>query len=110
MGARLLEKYGLNRALYLVRTLEIFSDTSASERMNVLEGIIHADIVKGVLAKLDELKDITNIIIYGNTTQASILESLFEMYARKGYNIFVLDLPVQASVMCVCELDKREGV
>ena len=110
MGARLLEKYGLNRALYLVRTLEIFSDTSASERMNVLEGIIHADIVKGVLAKLDELKDITNIIIYGNTTQASILEILFEMYARKGYYIFVLDLPVQASVMGVCELDKREGV
>lgn len=48
-GYEALKKYGTNRAIYMVRELELFSDVSTNVKDFFLEGIINGDIITALL-------------------------------------------------------------
>lgn len=48
-GFEALKKYGVNRAIYMVRELELFSNAKTEEKDSFLEGVINGDIIKALL-------------------------------------------------------------
>lgn len=48
-GFEALRKYGVNRAIYMIRELELFSNVNTEEKDSFLEGVINGDIIKALL-------------------------------------------------------------
>ncbi len=52
LGYDALQRYGFNHAIYAVRTLELFADTTAAQRHAFFQGVLTGGVVDGVLRRL----------------------------------------------------------
>jgi len=77
-GARNVYEYGFNRALYIVRSMELFADTEPRQRYSALEGVINADVLKGIHRLVGDKK--TKIVVAGNEEQYRIYAAIAEIY------------------------------
>lgn len=50
LGCRMVRKYGMNRALYIVRAMQLFTRATQSQRDSYMEGVINAGVVGALLA------------------------------------------------------------
>ena len=67
MGFQALKEYGINRALYLVNTMKIFSKLDKVEKTSFLEGVIMGGVILAFEKILeDKWMDIKGIAIVGN--------------------------------------------
>lgn len=87
LGCKILKENGFNRALYTVRSMELFSDTSPDDRKSLLEGILNAGIAQAVHAKLESLGKIRFIAVYGSAYQTDVLKLVFEEFCPGRYTI-----------------------
>jgi len=51
-GYRCLKTYGFNRAVYLVRTIDLFLDSSPSQRISYMEGVLNGGVMDAIHHKL----------------------------------------------------------
>jgi 2-dehydro-3-deoxygalactonokinase len=74
-GYDAVKKYGFNRATYMVRALDLFSDASQEERNFFYEGVIHADILTGIQS-CREFQTLDRICIAGKPVYFDIFNTL----------------------------------
>lgn len=48
MGYEALHKFGFNRALYMVRSMELFSDSTLAQRRSYLEGVVNSGVMDAI--------------------------------------------------------------
>lgn len=78
-GYENLNIYGFNRALYTVRTLELFMPASAQQRHSYFEGILNGGVLN-VIVNTNESKLFNNIAVYGSDESIEVFEILFKRY------------------------------
>ena len=78
-GYSLLNRLGFNRALYTVRTMELFLPATVDERHSFFEGILNGGVVKAVTDALDNTES-PILAIYGNSQSIDVFHALFEKY------------------------------
>lgn len=86
-GCRVLQKNGFNRALYTVRSMDLFSPTTPHERKSFLEGILNAGVAQAVHAKLGGENLLCELFVYGSEVQTGILRVVFEELYPGRYTI-----------------------
>ena len=108
-GVLALRRFGFNRALYITRSLDLFSDTKSGERKNFLEGVVNGDMVLEALRVIQRHPSIQDVIIYGSCDQYTILQAVAEV--SPGFENFSLhhveadpDFPMSVrGIMALCE-------
>ncbi len=77
LGFENLQEYGINRALYLANTMQIFSDFSNSKKTSYLEGVINGGVVLAFKKILNnKWKQAEKVVIAGNNNIAEIYNLL----------------------------------
>lgn len=77
MGYESLNLYGFNRALYMVRTMELFSDAALAQRRSYLEGVINGSIINNLFQKLSHSRQLPcTIAIAGPHLQYQIYHAI----------------------------------
>lgn len=85
-GVQALRRFGFNRALYITRSLELFSHTTGEERKSFLEGVVNGSAVAEALSVIGRHPHIRDIIIYGNQEQYAVLRAAAEVLPEnKGF-------------------------
>lgn len=75
-GAKNLEAFGFNRAIYIVRSLLLFTDSSVEQRKSYLEGVLNGGVLKAIKAVLGSAP--LNIYVCGNENQFKIIRTIAE--------------------------------
>lgn len=78
-GYEILNIYGFNRALYTVRTMELFMPSTPQQRLSYFEGILNGGVINLVMKKLLEDK-IKNVAVYGSDIYIEMYRILFQKY------------------------------
>lgn len=78
-GYENLHKYGFNRALYTVRTMELFTPCTAIDRHSYFEGILNADVLN-VTIRFSKGHAFNNVVVYGSNESIDIFKILFKKY------------------------------
>lgn len=78
-GYSLLNELGFNRALYTVRTMELFLHSSNDERHSFFEGILNGGVVKAVSASI-RADEMPVLAVYGSPESTRVLQILFQNY------------------------------
>ena len=76
-GCDVVQKYGFNRALYMVRTMDLFTGASQGERDFFLEGAVNAGIITGLLSS-GHLEELDQICVAGKRVYYDIFSSLLK--------------------------------
>lgn len=74
MGYDISHTYGFNRALYLIRNLDIFTNSSLSQRFSYMEGVINGGVMDAITQITKDKK--CTIAMAGSKTQYDIFKSL----------------------------------
>jgi 2-dehydro-3-deoxygalactonokinase len=77
-GAKNVSKYGFNRALYIVRSMDLFSDSTVKQRYSALEGVLNAGIMIALKNLLGDEK--TALTVAGSQEQYEIFKALSVLY------------------------------
>ena len=103
-GAENVAKYGFNRALYIIRSMELFSDSSLKQRYSALEGVINA----GIMSALSNLlgKEPTALTVAGSAEQYEIFKALATLYPNFKVTRAEADKSLPFAVSGVLELLK----
>lgn len=76
-----LQRYGFNRALYTVRTMELFLPTGVDKRLSYFEGILNAGVVDiAASAVCTEENQPPYVAVYGSEDSVFVLRTLFSRY------------------------------
>jgi len=75
LGAHNVHAYGFNRALYIVRILDLFSECSDNERRSYLEGVLNVGVLDAVSAVLDSDEPV-RLAVVDEGIQRDIFEAL----------------------------------
>lgn len=78
-GAEIVDECGLNRALYLVNTMQIFTDMTRKEKTSFLEGVLTGQIIKIFKKKWSAAN---NIIITADKRMLQVYQVLLENECR----------------------------
>ena len=80
-GYRDLKTYGFNRALYIVRTMDLFLECTAHERLSYLEGVLNGGVLDAVMHVL-KTKELPArcIAVYGSGLQHVIFRELLKEF------------------------------
>lgn len=80
-GYRDLKTYGFNRALYIVRTMDLFLTCTAEERLSYLEGVLNGGVLEAAIHVLAE-KEIPArcVAVYGSGLQHVIFRELLKEF------------------------------
>ncbi len=89
MGYRMLRQYGFNRALYIVRTMELFSDSTLTQRRSYLEGVINGGIIDVIVQMIQDPS--TTIAVAGPYQQYQIYSSIIKQYFPE---FCIVEIPV----------------
>lgn len=81
-GYENLNVLGFNRALYTVRTMELFMETTPAQRHSYFEGILNGGVLN-VIFRTYRQETIRNIAVYGSEESIGIFRILFEKYYPK---------------------------
>ena len=81
-GYENLNVLGFNRALYTVRAMELFMQTTPAQRHAYFEGILNGGVLN-VIFKTYGRELIRNIAVYGSEESIDTLRILFERYCPK---------------------------
>lgn len=109
-GYSLLGRLGFNRALYTVRTMELFLPATTEERHSFFEGILNGGVVKAVTDALDDTAG-PILAVYGNDRSISVFQTLFnKFYPRLPFMpIPKTDVPYSArGYLCIAQQWKAE--
>ncbi len=79
-GVRNVEQYGFNRALYIVRSMELFSDSNLSQRRSYLEGVLNAGVMHGISAITKNVS--ARIVVAGGRKQYDIISAMNPIYPQ----------------------------
>ncbi len=79
-GVRNVEQYGFNRALYIVRSMELFSDSTLAQRRSYLEGVLNAGVMHGISTITKGTP--AHIAVAGNRRQYDIITALNPAYPQ----------------------------
>lgn len=79
-GAQNVERYGFNRALYIVRSMELFSDSTLTQRRSYLEGVLNAGVMHGISAITKDA--VARIVVAGSRKQFDIFSAMNPMYPQ----------------------------
>lgn len=79
-GIRNVEKYGFNRALYIVRAMELFADSTLTQRRSYLEGVLNAGVMRGISAITKEMP--VSVIVAGSKEQYEVFSAIGEDYPQ----------------------------
>ena len=79
-GVRNVEQYGFNRALYIVRSMELFSDSNLSQRRSYLEGVLNAGVMHGISATTKDVS--ARIVVAGGRKQYDIISAMNPIYPQ----------------------------
>ena len=74
LGWRNLQEYGMNRALYILRVLHLFSDLDVNGRRSYLEGVLNGGVVDAAAKALGEDGGI--LAIAGDTVQFALYRAI----------------------------------
>ena len=78
-GYEILNQYGFNRALYTVRTMELFMDSTPQQRLSYFEGILNGGVINIVIKKMLENK-MQKVAVYGSSIYREICRILIQKY------------------------------
>ena len=78
LGTKTLLEHGFNRALYVTRSLELFSDTTPAQRKSFLEGVINGGTVQELQRVLMARPAIGTVVVYGSKEQHTVLSAAAE--------------------------------
>lgn len=80
LGYKTLHVYGFNHALYGVRTLNLFSDTTDSQRQSYFQGVLTGGMVDGMLNRaLYNGWHSQNMIVTGRLTEYEAYQRIMEL-------------------------------
>ncbi len=82
-GYEAVKKYGFNRALYMVRTLDLFTEAEQGERDFFLEGVVNEGILAGIQSS-EEFGSLDRICVAGKKVYYDIFHHLID---HEGWNI-----------------------
>ena len=92
-GAQNTHIYGFNRALYILRIQDLFTNASLNERRSYLEGVLNVGVMDAVQKMMDNGGEKIRLIVAGNKIQEKIYSAFcqnlyphFEMYDIKNQN------------------------
>lgn len=89
MGYNIVHKYGFNRALYIVRSMDLFTDSTPAERHSYLEGVINGGVMDAIISVTQNQP--TTIAVAGPHMQYEI----FSAFADKLFPQFkIIEVPV----------------
>jgi 2-keto-3-deoxy-galactonokinase len=77
-GAKNVSKYGFNRALYIVRSMDLFSDSTVKQRYSALEGVLNVGIMTALKNLLGD--EPTALTVAGSQEQYEIFKALSVLY------------------------------
>ena len=78
-GYENLKSLGFNRALYTVRTMQLFMQTTPIQRYSYFEGILNGGVLN-IIFKTYPRNTINNIVVYGSEEMIQIFQILFNNY------------------------------
>ncbi|MCR5289118.1 MAG: 2-dehydro-3-deoxygalactonokinase [Treponema sp.] len=79
LGYKNLSTYGFNRALYIVRTLLLFTKATDYQRSSYLEGVINGGVLQAIQAVLGKTTKV-NIFLAGGSSQYQIYSTIAKQY------------------------------
>ena len=79
LGYKNLVRHGFNRAIYIVRSLLLFTEATDFQRSSYLEGVLNGGVIQAVKAVLGEKSNV-NFFISGSETQYQIFSAITEKY------------------------------
>lgn len=80
-GYRDLKTFGFNRALYVVRTMDLFLDSTSEERLSYLEGVLNGGVLDAVMYVLEKKQlPAAALAVYGSKLQHRIFQSLLKEF------------------------------
>ena len=83
LGYKNLICYGFNRAIYITRSLQLFTKSTAGQRKSYLEGVINGGVLQAIKAnlagKVSENQKL-NLFVCGNENQFKIIRSIVEKF------------------------------
>lgn len=89
MGYRIVHQYGFNRALYVVRSMDLFAKSTLSERRSYLEGVINGGVMDAIVQVTKN--DSATIAVAGAYMQYEI----FSAFAEELFPQFkIVEVPV----------------
>lgn len=94
-GYNMVDKFGMNRALYITRTLDLFTDEDIVMRNSYLEGVVNADIVKALKCS-QRAETLDGIVVAGNPVYYRIFKELIR-YADIGVPVTHITQKKEAS-------------
>lgn len=112
MGYDIVHQYGFNRALYVVRSMNLFSDSTLAERRSYIEGVINSGVMDAIVHVMKDKKGA--IAVAGPHTQYEI----FSAFADRLFPQFkIVEVPVTPALPFAVEgfisladpLDSLEG-
>ncbi len=77
-GYKNLEKYGFNRAIYIDRSLLLFTDADTNQRFSYLEGVLNGGVLQSIKAVLGQKK--LTAYVCGNENQYKIIKAISDEY------------------------------
>lgn len=79
MGYQIAHQYGFNRALYVVRSMDLFADSSLEQRRSYLEGVLNGGVMDAIAQVMKE--ESGTIAIAGSCKQ-------YEIFSAFSYKLF----------------------
>lgn len=100
LGAESVHAYGFNRALYMLRILDLFTESSLNQRRSYLEGVLNTGVMDAV-AEAFGMKSTAGTPLQGNRPEYrlavagdGIQQSIYRGFCRKEYPYFCM-IPIK---------------
>lgn len=90
MGYEIIHQYGFNRALYIVRTMELFAESTFAQRMSYMEGVLNGGVMDAVAQIMAGSPG--TLAIAGPPIQYLIFSALAEKFFPQ---FKIMEVPVQ---------------
>lgn len=80
-GYRCLKEYGFNRALYIIRTMTLFLESTARQRTSFMEGILHGGVIDAIDHKVQSCEQHPMLLgIAGDSFNYQIFKAITTKY------------------------------
>jgi 2-dehydro-3-deoxygalactonokinase len=78
LGSHQCEKYGINHALYGVRTMEVYSNATSIDKHSYFQGVLTSGVVHGLLQRMKEnMNSARRIFVVGRKTEFDTYRLIF---------------------------------
>ncbi|MFW6256858.1 MAG: hypothetical protein ACOC2O_01825, partial [Bacillota bacterium] len=96
-GLNYLQNYGMNRALYAVRTMQVFTEEDSSSLTSFLQGVINGGIVMALKKQLAERWEKTGQIIIPDYHKLGQVFKILLEEVEVDLDIKIISLPSETS-------------